>query len=113
MINSNMLFKNKSKIYYTSYVVDCLEYNISEESPVIITFENKKDTGFNLVISCSNVRFNRWFNYRKNYDKSTFEGDLIIDILFRIKDDLKANGITTFVYFQVENYPAKLTCFSL
>lgn len=109
MINSNMLFKNKSKIYYTSYVIDCLEHNISEENPVIITFENKKDTGFNLVISCGDVKFNKWFNYRKNYDKSTFEGDLIIDIVLYLSEQLSKRNVKTWVFVPVGNCPAKLS----
>ena len=36
-----------------------------------------------------------------------------MDILFNIKDDLKENGIPTFMCFPVENYPAILTYFSL
>ena len=54
-----------------------------------------------------------WFNYGKSCDKFEYEGDLIMEILFNIKDDLKENGIPTFMCFPVENYPAKLICFSL
>ena len=54
------------------------------------------------------MRFTKWFNYRKSCNKFQYEGDLIMDILFNIKDYLKENDITTLVYFPVENYPAKL-----
>ncbi len=113
MIKGNIFFKNKSGLYDFQSVINYLYNVISEENPIIVSLENKNDKGFNLVISCNKIRFTKWFNYGKSCDKFNYEGDLITDILFRIKDDLKANGITTFVYFPVENYPAKLTCFSL
>jgi len=113
MIKGNIFFKNKSCLYDLQSVINCLYSTISEENPIVVTLESKTDVGFNLVVSCNELRFIKWFNYGKSCDKFQYEGDLIMDILFRIKDDLKANGITTFVCFPVENYPAKLTCFSL
>lgn len=114
MIKGRTFFKNKSDLYDLKFITNYYFCNIiSEENPIVINLESKTDKGFNLVVSCSEMRFTKWFNYSKLCDKFNYEGDLIIDILFRIKDDLKANGITTFVCFPVENYPAKLTCFSL
>lgn len=113
MIKGRIFFKNKSDLYDLKFIANYYFCNIiSEENPVIVTLESKNNVGFNLVISCNEMRFTKWFNYRKSCDKFQYEEDLIIDILFHIKDDLKANGITTFVCFPVENYPAKLTCFS-
>lgn len=109
MIKGNIFFKNKSGLYNLQSVVNYLYNIISEENPIIINLENKNDMGFNLVVSCNEMRFSKWFNYRKLYDKFQYEGDLIMDILFHIKDDLKENGIITFIYFPVENYPAKLS----
>lgn len=113
MIKGNIFFKNKSGLYNLQSVINCFYNTISEENPIIVTLESKNDIGFNLVVSCNEMKFVKWFNYSKSCDRFNYEGDLIMDILFRIKDDLKENGITTFVYFPVENYPAKLTCFSL
>ena len=113
MIKGNIFFKNKSGLYDLQSVINCFYNTISEESLVIVTLESKTDVGFNLVVSCKEMRFTKWFNYGKSCDKFQYEGDLIMDILFRIKDDLKANGITTFIYFPAENYPAKLNYFSL
>lgn len=113
MINSNIFFKHKSGLCDFQSVINRLYNAISEENPVIVTLESKTDVGFNLVVSCNDLRFTKWFNYGKSCDKFEYEGDLIMDILFHIKDDLKENGITTFIYFPVENYPAKLICFSL
>ena len=83
MVKGSIFFKNKSCLYDLQSVTNCLYNAISEESPVIMTLESK------------------------------YEGDLIMNILFRIKDDLKENGITTFIYFPTENYPAKLNFLSL
>lgn len=113
MIKGNVLFKNKSELYSLQSVINWLSNTISEENPIIVTLESKNDSGFNLVVSCNELRFTKWFNYGKYCDKFEYEGDLIMDILFHIKDDLKENGITTFIYFPVENYPAKLNYFSL
>lgn len=113
MIKGNIFFKNKSGLYDLQSVINCLYDTISEESLVIITLESKTDVGFNLVISCNEMRLTKWFNYGKSCDKFEYEGDLIMKILFNIKDDLKENGIPTFMCFPVENYPAKLICFSL
>lgn len=113
MTKGNIFFKNKSCLYDLQSVINCLYNAVSEESPVIVTLESKTDVGFNLVVSCNELRFIKWFNYGKSCDKFQYEGDLIMDILFRIKDDLKENGIATFIYSPVENYPAKLNYFSL
>ena len=113
MIKGKIYFKNKSDLYDLKFIVDYYFCNIiSEESPVIINLENKNDVGFNLVISCNEMRFSKWFNYPKLCDKFTYEGDLIMNTLFNTKDYLKGKGIITFIYFPVENYPAKLTYFS-
>ena len=113
MIKGNIFFKHNSNLYDFQSVINCLYNTISEESPIVVTLESKNDVGFNLVVSCDEIRFTKWFNYSKSCDRFNYEGDLIMDILFNIKDDLKANGIPTFVCFPVENYPAKLTYFSL
>lgn len=113
MIKGNIFFKNKSGLYDLQSVINCLYNTIQEENPIIVTLESKTDVGFNLVVSCNELLFTKWFNYEKSCNKFEYEGDLIMDILFRIKDDLKENGITTFIYFPVENYPAKLNYFSL
>lgn len=113
MIKGNIFFKNKSGLYDFQSVINCLCNTISEENTVIVTLESKTDVGFNLVVSCNELRFTKWFNYGKSCDKFEYEGYLIMDILFRIKDGLKENGITTFIYCPVENYPAKLNYFSL
>lgn len=109
MIKGKVFFKNKSDLYSLKFIVNYYFCNIiSEENPIIINLENKNDVGFNLVISCSEMRFSKWFNYKKSCDKFQYEGDLIMDILFNIKDYLKEKGIITFIYFPIENYPAKL-----
>lgn len=113
MIKGNIFFKHNSNLYDFQSVINCLYSTISEENPIIVTLESKNGIGFNLVVSCSEMKFTKWFNYSKSCDKFNYEGDLIMDILFRIKDGLKENGITTFIYFPVENYPAKLTYFPL
>lgn len=113
MIKGDIFFKSKSNLYDFQSVINCLYNAISEENPIVVTLESKNDVGFNLVVSCSETRFTKWFNYSKSCNKFNYEGDLIMDILFHIKDDLKANGIPTFMCFPVENYPAKLTYFSL
>ena len=114
MIKGRIFFKNKSDLYSLKFIARYYFCNtISEENQIIINLENKNDKGFNLVISCGELRFTKWFNYRKPCDKFQYEGDLIMDILFHIRDDLKENGIIAFVYFPVENYPAKLNYFSL
>lgn len=109
MIKGNIFFKNKLCLYDLQSVINCLYNTISEENPIIVTLESKNDLGFNLVVSCNEMRFTKWFNYGKSHDKFNYEGDLIMEVLFRIKDDLKENGITTFIYFPVENCPAKLS----
>lgn len=113
MIKGNIFFKHKSGLYDLQSVINFLYDIISEENSIIVTLESKNDSGFNLVVSCNEMRFTKWFNYGKSCDKFEYEGDLIMDILFRIKDDLKENGIPTFMCFPVENYPAKLTYFPL
>lgn len=113
MIKGNIFFEHKSGLYDLQSAINFLYDIISEENSIIVTLESKNDSGFNLVVSCNEMRFTKWFNYGKSCDKFEYEGDLIMDILFRIKDDLKEDGITTFIYFPVENYPAKLNYFSL
>ena len=113
MIKGNIFFKHNSNLYDFQSIINCLYSTISEENPIVVTLESKTDVGFNLVVSCNELRFTKWFNYGKSCDKFEYEENLIMDILFRIKDDLKENGITTFIYFPVENYPAKLNYFSL
>lgn len=113
MIKGSIFFKNKSGLYDLQSVINCLYNTISEENPIVVTLESKNDIGFNLVVSCNETRFTKWFNYSKSCDKFNYEGDLIMDILFNIKDDLKESGIPTFMCFPVENYPAKLVYFSL
>lgn len=112
MIKGNMFFKNKSTLCDLQSVVNYLYNAISEENSIVVTLESKNYIGFNLVISCGDLRFTKWFNYRKDCNKFQYEGDLIMNILFHIRDDLKENGIATFIYFPVENYPAKLNYFS-
>ena len=110
MIKGRTFFKNKSDLYDLKFIANYYFCNIiSEENPIVINLESKTDKGFNLVVSYNEMRFTKWFNYRKSCDKFQYEGDLIMDILFNIKDYLKEKGITTLVYFPVENYPAKLT----
>lgn len=109
MIKGNIFFKHNSNLYDFQSVINCLYNTISEENPIIVTLESKNDVGFNLVVSCGEMKFTKWFNYSKSCDRFNYEGNLIMDILFNIKDDLKENDITTFVYFPVENYPAKLS----
>lgn len=114
MIKGRTFFKNKSDLYDLKFIANYYFYNIiSEENPIVINLESKTDKGFNLVLSCNEMRFTKWFNYSKSCDKFEYEEDLIMDILFHIKDDLKENNITTFIYFPVENYPAKLKYLSL
>lgn len=113
MIKGNIFFKSKSSLYDFQSVINCLCNIISEENPIVVTLESKTDVGFNLVVSCGEMKFTKWFNYSKSCDKFNYEGDLIMDILFRIKDGLKESGITTFICFPAENYPAKLNCLSL
>lgn len=114
MIKGNIFFKHNSNLYDFQSLINCLYNTISEESPIVVTLESKNDVGFNLVVSCDEMKFTKWFNYSKSIcDRFNYEGDLIMDILFNIKDDLKANGIPTLMCFPVENYPAKLTYFSL
>ena len=113
MIKGNIFFKHDSNLYDFQSVINCLYSTISEENPIIVTLEPKNGIGFNLVVSCSETRFTKWFNYSKSCDRFNYEGDLIMDILFHIKDALKENGIPTFMCFPVENYPAKLTYFPL
>lgn len=113
MIKGNIFFKHKSGLYDLQSVINFLYDIISEENSIIVTLESKNDSGFNLVVSCNEMRFTKWFNYSKSCDRFNYEGDLIMDILFNIKDDLKENSIPTFMCFPVENYPAKLTYFPL
>lgn len=112
MIKGKIFFKNKSNLYDLQSVVNWLCNVISEENSIIITLESKNDIGFNLVVGCGDLRFTKWFNYGKDCNKFQYEEDLIMNILFHIRDDLKENGIITFIYFPVDNYPAKLRCFS-
>lgn len=98
MIKGNIFFKHNSNLYDFQSVINCLYSTISEENPIVVTLESKNGVGFNLLVSCNEMKFTKWFNYGKSCDKFNYEGDLIMDILFRIKDDLKENGIPTHYY---------------